>query len=242
MKKIISTLSHKWPEYLIEAIVIVASILGAFALENWSQDNQIKKRSADLLYALKKEYQSNKSQLERGMVLHEYVQHSSHELIRLIHTSEKVPVDTLKSLIARTGWLFTFDPQNSSLTSAISSGDIHAIENEELKEELLGWIDLSKDVQEEELLAQSNYYSFFYPFTLKYISWTELSGFYYPGFKTQSPYASDYKAMVYNRDFENLIAMRYENTLEILKEMQPILNKNNLILELIEKELNRMEE
>lgn len=47
MKKIVQTLSQKWPEYLIEAVVIVASILGAYALDNWHQSRINFKRSID---------------------------------------------------------------------------------------------------------------------------------------------------------------------------------------------------
>ena len=44
MKRILITVKEKWPEYLIESIVIVASILGAFALDSW---NETRKQRAD---------------------------------------------------------------------------------------------------------------------------------------------------------------------------------------------------
>ena len=55
MKRIRITLAEKWPEYLIESVVIVASILGAYALDNWNEQRQREEKLNALFEKVKNE-------------------------------------------------------------------------------------------------------------------------------------------------------------------------------------------
>lgn len=53
MKRILTTLKHKWPEYILEILVITIGILGAYALNDWSATRKLKQTEVKILKEIK---------------------------------------------------------------------------------------------------------------------------------------------------------------------------------------------
>ncbi len=71
MKRILSTLSSKWPEYLIESVVIVASILGAYALDNWNATRIETRKAERFLSELIDELDEAEKYIQENIAFHQ---------------------------------------------------------------------------------------------------------------------------------------------------------------------------
>ena len=64
MKRLFSTLSRKWPEYLFEVIVLIVGIYGAFVVDNWNEDRKANKEKKVYLAHILSNLEDDKSQLD----------------------------------------------------------------------------------------------------------------------------------------------------------------------------------
>ncbi|MEQ8712724.1 MAG: DUF6090 family protein [Cyclobacteriaceae bacterium] len=138
MKRLLTTLKEKWPEYLLEIIVLVVGIYGAFALDSWNEHRKNASEEQQMLRLLYDDFQNSKIQSER------LIDRESEEIQTLVAAlGTKAQVDSLFNATddhhtARTiFWAYRAGvPVFSSFEDFKSSGKIGIIQSPEIRFEL----------------------------------------------------------------------------------------------------------
>ncbi len=134
-----------------EFVVIVFSILSAFALDSvWAQRTE--RRALQLeLGSVREEMEGNREHLANWLLLHRRISSSIDELLALLSAGKdgtQILVPDTLLLGARIGP--TVNPSAGALRVLISSGRLALVEDIELRLALAGWEDALADVSEGE--------------------------------------------------------------------------------------------
>jgi len=148
MKRLITTLSQKWPELLLEGIVIVGSILLAIWLENLNEDRKDRAKEQKILKELKSEYLANLRQLDEKTSMRNEMIESAHNILNYIDYPMEANRDSLLMFVSSILRDPTFDPVQNDL---ISSGNIRLLRNDSLRRMLSNWTTEVYQLQEVEL-------------------------------------------------------------------------------------------
>lgn len=136
MKRILTTLSEKWPEYLLEILVLIIGIYGAFAVEEWGETRKEKNQEQQILKQILSDYKSNLQQLDQKIEDRKNIIKEGLSILEYIDNPTHVNIDSLIFKLASIMSDPTFDPIESNL---INSGNIQLISNPRLSKLLTNW-------------------------------------------------------------------------------------------------------
>ena len=150
------TQSTPWTRVLVEGLVVVGSILLAFAIDAWWDDRRDRRAEAEILAGLESEFQGHLAELERRSLANEqYVEHLT-QILRIGRGEEEWPsAEMLWSLIMN-GVLTsgTWDPGAGVREALIASGRLEVISNSDLRIALSAWRSVVDEVRDGELLIR----------------------------------------------------------------------------------------
>jgi hypothetical protein len=157
--------------YLYEGIVIVASILVAFALDaSWAnyQESKVERR---VLRELHDEFLSAKVRIDTSIAELEIAIEASLELVKVIGSDTvALPPDVAENLFNRLMFLNTLEVPSSVLDSIIASGQVRLISNDELRKALSEWPAFVSDVRENHEWHRTESDEFLVPYLAQHLS------------------------------------------------------------------------
>ena len=234
MKRIFQTLAQKWPEYLLEILVISIGILVAFGLNSWNEERKENAMENQFLQNLKAEVLANQKSLAQNINWHKGIYDHMVQFMELTGP-EAVGIDqvTFDSLVYSTIRLPSYNPVKGN----ISSNELDDLEAAQLKASIAKWIIKMEDYQRSVKIIYDQNFEFIYPelsksYQLKNMKGAENS------FALESQFIGNQMEILRNLTFENHLTMRAINARIIYTRSLEI---HDLQVKIIEQIDNRLE-
>lgn len=226
-------------KFFRDMVVVVASILVAFALDAWWDDRADQGAEQVLLMSLRDEFSENAGMLLQSQRRFEAAMSASMQLLALTGQEEidGEPVGVDKMLVNAVGGYST-NPSTGATDALLSSGKLGLISNHNLRTRLAAWPGVLEEYLEEEQRAEAEIDAILFPVVRdltslrSLVSQTALLAGVGPG-----RHATDYRALLSSREFENALVARAV-TLSVVKSESAMLRKQiDEVLKIINAEL-----
>lgn len=230
MKKILTTLGQRWPEYLLEILVITMGILGAFALNNWNEMRLQKAEEEQILRNIRVEFQQNRVLLQKKLQASSHAFDAAIEVLTLVGATEadlaERNLDSLIfTMIPGTG---DFIPTNYAINNIIQSGKLNLITNDSLISLLHDWEAAVMRATKYEEGADRWITEEMVPHMLGFISFKQVDS--YGGLawagksRLQTNYYDLFQSLRFENNLDNMLFLT-NNNLQALREVDEIIQK-----------------
>lgn len=138
-----------------EGIAIVASILLAFAIDAWWERRSEREQALELAASLHGDFAASQAHVEQWLAGNRRILEALEALLAAVESrpiGEEVTVP-MSAIVGSIG-APTYSPTDTTLSAAISSGQIELIVDHELRNALALWLQQVDDTREDELLIR----------------------------------------------------------------------------------------
>jgi hypothetical protein len=137
MRRIFATLSKKWPEYILEVLVITLSILGAFALDNWNQNRISSRLVGDYYCRFLADIRQDELQVQELIDDSRNRLASSNELLALLLGPAPDKQEAIELVLASTSKIsYQFKPISAGYDDLKSSGNLNTFTDQGVVDQL----------------------------------------------------------------------------------------------------------
>lgn len=146
----------QWKRLSIEAVVIVVSILFAFAIDAWWDERNERQYEQDALLGLESEYEDHRSTVDRQIAQHKDLMGAvAHLMLACQSGTYATPDMSLDDAIYYMMVPVTTDLGSGARDSLISAGRIEVLSNPELRYALVEWDRVLDEVTDGQVLSRN---------------------------------------------------------------------------------------
>jgi hypothetical protein len=226
---------------LVDAIVVVLSILLAFAIDAWWDDRGERKAEVVLLKRLQADFSEVRSMLEVTKQDHA----DTHDAcIALLEYKVGEPLPTSPLVDAMVAKVFiasrTFNPGAGAVAAFLNSDSSRRVRNQPLAALLLAWSGLVEELQEEEAQLQKGVSERWTPYLASRTNlgpYIATYGVLMSGLPAHVAQLSQRTPLTVDEDFVNHVLNRFTWQQLALRDIGPLFTAMDEILALLEKEL-----
>ncbi|GAB3935859.1 hypothetical protein [Larkinella terrae] len=228
--KLIRLLREKWPEYVIEILVIIFSITISFILDEWREKQRKEEVEQTYLKGLSSDIKTDQNQLVEVIEETRQILQNVDQLIAA--SRQPLPADSSRQVLNAIRFILKrprFVAEDATFADLKSTGNMQLMSNSDLKRALFDYYKTYESVtlvENAELDAVTNLVG---PYLISRVSFADGK-------------SSDISHFFGQTEFRNIIFVRKSQRSELLNAYQKLLNSAKIIQEAVKKQLPKSSE